>query len=543
MEKNNRRFTDSPIWIRLTGVIGLLLLTAWGGLIAWGTHSNHEIIIKQSKDFAQTVNEMTMAGLTAMMINGTIKDRNVFLDQIRELALVRDLKVSRGDAVSKIYGDGGDISTQPGELERQVMEKRETYLAQESDGQGRYLKVVFPVLAWKNYLGKDCVLCHMVEEGKPLGAVSMQISLEHVNEAADQFRNESILFAVLVSLPLLGFVYFFVQRFVTRPLLRLTQGMSEIAHGDGDLTRRLEFVRQDEVGGAARSFNHLLSVIAGLVQQVSASAVAVASQAHNMAGRSEQIAGSSQRQTDRSMRAAEAVDGLNGNIQSVAENTEKVRSRSCESLERSQAGQASLGQLGDEMGLLQESVRHMANSMGAFVQSTKSISNITREVREIADQTNLLALNAAIEAAHAGEHGLGFAVVADEVRKLAEKSALSAGQIDKITLDIGKQSARVQESIERGLGHIETSRNMVKGATEVLDAANKLVVEVGSGLNQIADITGAQKKASASVKEGIAAIADMAGKNDADIKLTSEAAREMEQFASQLQRSVARFKV
>ncbi|MDR2924410.1 MAG: methyl-accepting chemotaxis protein [Azoarcus sp.] len=519
------------------------MLIAWVGIIAWGSRSNHEIIIDQSKGFAQTVNEMTMAGLTAMMINGTVKDRNTFLDQIRELALVRDLKVVRGEAVSKIYGDGGDISTQPGELERQVMAKRETYLKQESDSQGRYLKVVFPVLAWKNYLGKDCVVCHMVEEGTPLGAVSMQISLEHANEAAERFRNESILFAVLVSLPLLGFVYFFVQRFVTRPLLRLTQGMSEIAQGDGNLTRRLEFVRRDEVGGAAHSFNHMLGVIAGLVQQVSVSAVAVAGQVRDIAGRAEHIADSSHRQTDRSIRAAEAVEQLNGNILSVAENTEKVRSRSLESLKRSRAGQASLDRLGEEMGLLQDSVTGMASSMKDFVKSTQSINSMTKEMREIAEQTNLLALNAAIEAAHAGEHGRGFAVVADEVRKLAEKSARSAEQIDKTTLEIESQSARVQESIGRGLEHIETSRNVAKETTEVLDAANELVVEVEGELEQIVAITEAQQGISAAVKEGITAIADMARGNDAAIGLTAESAHETERLASQLQKSVARFKV
>jgi methyl-accepting chemotaxis protein len=512
-------------------------------MIVWGNRASRHLVIDQSKGFAHAINEMTMAGLTGMMITGTGDQRNVFLDQIRELSLVNDLKVVRGEAVNKIYGSGNGMSEIPDAFERQIMEKREPYMQVESDLQGEYLRVVIPALASRNYLGKDCIACHMVKEGEPLGAVSMRISLRHANEAANRFRNESIFVAIVISLPLLCFVYFFIQRFVTRPLSHLAKGMSEIAHGDGDLTRRLEDVHQDEVGRAASMFNHMLGVIAGLVRQVSASAISVAGQARDMVGKSEQIAGSSRRQTDCSVQAAKAVEELNTNILLVAKNTEQVSSRSHEELERSQAGQASLHQLVDEMGQVQETVNHMADSMGAFVQLTQSINGMTQEVREIAEQTNLLALNAAIEAARAGEYGRGFAVVADEVRKLAEKSAHSAGQIDKITKDIGQQSSQVQESIVNGLKHLETSRNKAKGVAKVLDGANELAVEVGKGLDQIAATTGEQESVSASVKEGIAAIADMARENDTAIGLTAAAAHEMELLASQLQESVARFKV
>ena len=536
-------FANSPIWVRLTSTIGILSLLAWASMIGWGNRTNHRIVIDQSKDFAQTVNEMTMAGLTGMMISGTMDQRNVFLDQIKELSLVNDLKVIRGEEVKKIYGPGNDTTVIPDVLERKVMEKREPYMQEENGAQGEYLRVIIPTLASKNYLGKDCVTCHTVEEGVPLGAVSMRISLSHAIEAAGRFRTESILFSIVISLPLLCFVYFFIRRFVSRPLLHLAADMSEIAQGDGDLTRRIEAGNQDEVGRAASTFNNMLGVIAGLVRQVSASAIAVAGQARDMAGKSEQVAASSHRQTGRSAQAAQAVEDLNVNILSVADNTEKVRSRSHENLERSQAGQSSLHQLVDEIGQVQESVRHMADSMGAFVQSTQSINSMTQEVREIAEQTNLLALNAAIEAARAGEHGRGFAVVADEVRKLAEKSAHSAGQIDKITQDISQQSGTVQKSIELGLEHIEASRNMAKGVTEVLSSANELAAEVGNGLNRIAVTTVEQQNASASVKESISAIADMARENDIAIGLTAEAAHEMEQLAAQLQESVSRFKV
>ncbi|MDR1661486.1 MAG: methyl-accepting chemotaxis protein, partial [Azoarcus sp.] len=277
-----RFFADTPVWVRLTGTIWFMLLMAWGGMIVWETKVNRGIVIEQAQDFARTVNEMTLAGLTGMMITGTVDQRDVFLDQIKELSLINELKVIRGEAVSKIYGEGGGGAVKPDAVERQTMESRKPYIQVEKGAQGEYLRAVIPALASKNYLGKDCIACHVSEEGAPLGAVSMRISLRRVNEAVAQFRNESVLFAIVVSLPLIGFVYFFIRRFVTRPLSQLTESLSEIAQGGGDLTRRLDVERQDEIGRAASTFNRMLGTFAGLVRQMGASAAAVIEQARDL---------------------------------------------------------------------------------------------------------------------------------------------------------------------------------------------------------------------------------------------------------------------
>jgi methyl-accepting chemotaxis protein len=536
-----RRLADTPVWVRLTGAIWFMLLLIWGGMIVRESRVSHDIITSQT---AQTINEMTLAGLTGMMIAGSIAQRGIFLEQIKESSLIHDLRVIRGEAVEKIYGPGSEGATNTDKVERDAIASRRPYVQVENNEQyGEHLRVVIPALASKNYLGKDCTACHMVEEGVPLGAVSMRLSLAQVDSAVKDFRNASVMFDLIVSVPLIGFVFFFVRRFVVRPLTRLTEGLSEIAQGGGDLTRRLDVDRQDEIGRAADTFNRMLGTIAGLVRQVGTAAAAVAGQARDLAESAAHIAESSRRQTDRSVQAAAAVEELNGKISSIADNTGSVLARSRESLSRSRAGETSLGQLVGEVGQVEEAVRNMADSMAAFVQSTHSINDMTRNVREIAVQTNLLALNAAIEAARAGEQGRGFAVVADEVRKLAEKSAQSAGQIDTITQDIDRQSESVQGAIECGLTHLESSRGTADRVSEVLRDANALVVEVGGGLDLIAATTGEQRSTSAAVTGSIDDIANMARENDAAIEHTVEAACQMEQLAAQLQDSVSRFKV
>lgn len=539
-----RVLSDTPIWVRLTGAIWLMLVLAWGSMIAWETRVNRGIAIEQATDFASTVNEMTMAGLTGMMITGTIDQRDVFLDQIKELSLVRDLKVLRGEAVSRIYGPGKTTEVAEDAIERGVLASGETFISVEQDAQhGEHLRVVFPSLASPNYLGKDCIVCHQATENEVLGAVSMRISLDRVNEAVTTFRNQSILLALVVSLPLIGFVYLFIQRFVIRPLSHLSGSLAEIAQGEGDLTRRLEIERNDEIGRTAQTFNQMLSAIAGLVRQVGMSAAEVTSSARSLADSAASVAESSHRQNDQSLSAASAVEGLSDNITHIAASTEDVRERSRDSVARSSEGKQSLGELIREVAEVELAVRHMAESVDAFVHSTEAITKMTSEVREIAEQTNLLALNAAIEAARAGEQGRGFAVVADEVRKLAEKSARSAGEIDAITQQITRQSGSVQQSIAKGLVHLDSSRKAADQVSGVLDAANSSVAEVGQGLDRIAAATEAQRSSSQSVTASIEAIADMAQQNNRAIEETVEAARVLQDLAARLQDAVSRFKV
>ncbi|MBM2886390.1 HAMP domain-containing protein [Chromobacterium phragmitis] len=492
------------------------------------------------------MNEMTLAGLTGMMITGTVGQRDVFLDQIRELSAVRDLRVIRGEPVNKQFGPGnaGDKGRPTDALERAALQDGKPHVQIESTPElGEHLRVVYPALASSNYLGKNCMACHQVADKTPLGAVSMRISLEKPYAAVDSFRTQSILFALLASLPLLGVVYLFIRRFVTDPLQEMAKGLAELAKGEGDLTRRLPTRSNDEIGVTARLFNQMLGTVASLVRQVSESADAVALASRRLSGGANQLAASSHRQNSQSLAAAEAVEQLACHIGEIAGKAEHVSNGAEESLQRSELGQRSLQQLQQEVGQVESAVQLMAQAESDLVNSTAVITSMTKEVREIAEQTNLLALNAAIEAARAGEMGRGFAVVADEVRKLAEKSAKSASEIDSVTGALNSKTDAVRQAVNASLQSLEASRHSTNSVANVLSAANQSVAEVRNGLQQIVEVTEQQRLTSQAVNENIDAIADMARTNDADIQQTVGAAAELETLAQRLTDSVSRFRV
>ena len=139
--------------------------------------------------------------------------------------------------------------------------------------------------------------------------------------------------------------------------------------------------------------------------------------------------------------------------------------------------------------------------------------------------------------------GRGFAVVADEVRKLAEKSSRSASEIDAITANLSAQSVAVRRSIEEGLDHLESSQSAVNTVSNILQATNGSVIEVGHGLDAIASATDQQRRFSGDVEQSIEAIAGMARENSGTVEQTAGAAHDLKHLAEGLSNLVGRFKV
>lgn len=537
------RLADLKIWVRLTAAIWVTLAIIWAGAIVWTTQVNRDTAIRQAESFSHSIHEMTMAGLTGMMITGTVGQREVFLDQIKQLAIIKDLHVTRGEAVSKLFGPDTKETRQMTPAEQQVMKSGIPYVAAETINGKSALTVIRPTKASKNHLGKDCILCHQVPEDTVLGIVSMKVSLDSVEAevAAFQLKIAGVALAALGAL--LVIIYLLTRHFVTAPLDELRKGLSDIARGEGDLTRRLPVKGKDEIGQSAFVFNEMMDNFQQLVRQVRDSAAQVSSRVTELSDSTDRVSQSSHQQNEQSNQAAAAVEQLVSSISSIAQSAEHVQHQSQESLSRANEGSRNLTVLLGEMNVVESAVKEMAASVNDFVRSTESITNMTREVKDIAEQTNLLALNAAIEAARAGEQGRGFAVVADEVRKLAEKSSHSASAIDTITAKLSTQSVAVRRSIEEGLEHLATSQTAVASVSSVLEATNGSVSEVGHGLDAIAAATEQQRRVSSDVEAGIESIAGMARENNGTVEQTANAAHDVKKLAEGLSALVGRFKV
>jgi len=247
-----------PIWLRVVVSVWLIILVAWSATVIWASRVQRETAIEQALDFAASVHQLTLAGLTGMMITGTIDQRAVFLDQIRQSSNIRGLRVVRGDAVTAQFGPGkaSEIPSDP--LELRAIRSGQPMHETRDTGSDEIVKVAMPAVAQSEYLGKNCLQCHLVPEGTVLGAVTMEIALEKVSHEIRHFAERISLAAIGFSIPLLFLVYVSVSRLVTGPLRRMGDGLNRIAEGEIDFNLRLDVKGADEVAAASAAFNRVM---------------------------------------------------------------------------------------------------------------------------------------------------------------------------------------------------------------------------------------------------------------------------------------------
>jgi methyl-accepting chemotaxis protein len=506
------RPSDLKIWIQLLVTITLALAVVWAGGILWQNRVNRDMAIAQARSFSLSMHDATMAGLTGMMVTGTIAQRAVFLDQVRQLNNIRDVRVLRGDAVKQTFGPGNGTDV-PDAEERQVLASGEEIVQVESDAQGEYLRAVRPALARKAYLGKDCTSCHQVPENSVLGVVSMKLSLAESNAAMARQRAMAVLMAVLTGIPVLLIIHPFIRKVVTRPLEQGVQIASDIAAGD--LTHSIAVGSRNEIGRLQQALKDMRDSLVTVVGRVRAGT-------ETIAAASGQIATGN---LDLSSRTASQAQALRETAGSMAQLTDAARQNADSARQANQLA-ISASQVAVRGGAV---VSQVVATMDAINASSAKIADIVSVIDSLAFQTNILALNAAVEASRAGEHGRGFAVVATEVRMLARRSAGAAAEIKTL---------------------IGASVDQTDSGSRLVHQAGTTMTEIVRSIQRVTDIMGEISAASANQITGIeqvnAAMGQMDGATRLNAQLVDEAAaatQSLQDQAAQLARVVGVFKL
>lgn len=349
----------------------------------------------------------------------------------------------------------------------------------------------------------------------------------------------------------------FVARSIVNPVKSSIAMIKNIAAGEGDLTQRLTYLANDEIGTLSQWFNIFVEKLQKMVQVISESI--------------RELASFSIEFSSSSSNTGKAADDLRTKAQAASKVSESVTSSLTEMSSSTDSMSSSMEAISISITEMSSSItevsrncqtetrittdanhqaEHALLAMNELGIKSKDIGAILELIRDIADQTNLLSLNATIEAASAGEAGKGFAVVAMEVKALAKQTAQAIE-------DINKNIVEMQQKTESAIKIIEAIASIVKEINTISYTIASAIEEQSATVNEISNNANATNSRASEIAGQVTTSADkikqvyqiiqevdsVAEVNSQSSKKLIELVQKYTQLTRNVNESVSQFKV
>ncbi len=372
--------------------------------------------------------------------------------------------------------------------------------------------------------------------------IGLSVDKDKAFSMLSDFRASAVvatIIAVAIIIALLGMLI----RLLIQPLHVMTRAMADIADGEGDLTKRLTILSNDEFGILGTAFNRFVERIHTSIREVSSATGQVNEVALRVVAASNSSMFNSDQQATRTSSVAAAINQLGAATQEIARNAAQASSQASDARSLAEEGQQVVDRSIVAMNQLSSMLSASSTNIESLNSKTVNIGQILEVITSISQQTNLLALNAAIEAARAGEAGRGFAVVADEVRNLAHRTQESAQQVQTMIEELQVGARESVSTMSDSQRHSQDSVEIANLAGERLNSVTLRIGEI-DGMNQsVATATEEQTAVVESINVDITEINTLNQEGVENLQSTLRACSDLEQQASRLKQLVGSFRI
>lgn len=348
---------------------------------------------------------------------------------------------------------------------------------------------------------------------------------------------------LLISSAFTGGLVLYIANSIVSRLKDFNSIMKELASGEADLTKRIDFKGKDELVELSGYFNKFIKNLRGLFTGIVDSAEQISDENSRIASTVEEFNATFREQSIQTSSVAAAMEEMSASSATVSEVIVNMENNTNMAKEKVKEGAGMLKKSVGVINEINEKTSKLRETVTSLTNSSNQIGEIISSINDIADQTNLLALNAAIEAARAGEAGRGFAVVADEVRKLAERTQLSIKEITDIITELRNETNRTSIDMQDANDKVEEGVLSVSETGVVFNELVGIVDEMIASNDTVATSVSEQVSTVQEVSMNTQAISSGVEQSAATVNEISESTNTLSSSASELKQQMAKFTV
>ena len=334
------------------------------------------------------------------------------------------------------------------------------------------------------------------------GKIELIYSSESIDEAFSFALKRSIVQIVLLDVVILLLMGFLIHKLILNPLDSITRRVNDIAQGQGDLTKRINFSSKDELGLLSDGINAFIANIHTIIQEITTVSNSLDKTSESGQENINQLNTLVDNLNGRVTEIVGAVHDLNETSKGGANHAAQSANITQETSKLASEGMQDVNHANRMMQTLAASISDSTAKTEKLEEYSQNITTVIEVIKGIAEQTNLLALNAAIEAARAGEQGRGF----DEVRTLAKRTQESTGQITKIIEQLQNQSSETLEVMKSGLKQAGENVELVSHAESTFNNIRIAIEKNLQGATTIASAANEQNKTLNSIEQNVSLI-------------------------------------
>ena len=312
------------------------------------------------------------------------------------------------------------------------------------------------------------------------------------------------------------------NKYIKSPLNKTLNILQEIAEGEGNLTKRVDKLSNDEIGELSRWFNKFINsqmtilgrvkksvkttknsvgIVSKITNEVKDGMFKIEDTVVNLLENSKEQNSVFQNTRDKFYDITASIQEMDSLILDISSIVQETNDTSIK------ANESSTGVL-NNMKELETVIKKTVLAIENLKKNSQEITNVMNLISDISEQTQLLALNATIEAARAGEEGRGFSIVASEISKLATESQQATKSIDNIINSIQEQTQCAFQYAEDINSKVDVSMKNVSESIESFIKVNEDINMISKSMSTIAQITSTQSSDVSDVMNNVSIMAD-----------------------------------